>query len=295
MSVDTVHIYYKGESPNVFLNHVSNLFKSLGISVEFRKDNKQAWRQSIDEDAYSVFQDRGAFHRKAVQAISVLDDTYWVLEQAALPKEMDIANKQFDPDAIKEGSSERFFEEVKQKNIKPYEHEYAIEDFVLVVLDDHLGKEEGLRPYSSFQMIKQVLKREPEREVILWQDPNYPLSDNAHVRLMEFDHEPQVSISSAQIDRLLAACSFVVSQNSLVSIQAMLHQKFSLTFGDFPFHHICRNPERDERVQKSFNRMHRDQPVFERYLYWLLKEQAISTDDKDIEQRLTSRFQEIGW
>lgn len=271
------------------------MFQSLGLNVEFRNDSKNAWRKSSEENAYSVFQDRSAFHKNAIQAIPVLGEDYWVLEKEPIPAEMDIAKAVFDAELVKEGTSDRLFDKLSNKFIEPFEHEYAIEDFVLIILDEYLGKDDVLRPYSSFQMINHVLKQEPERQVIIWQTPEQALSENAQARLDKFDHEDAVSFSAASLDRLLCACSFVVSQNSLASVQAMLHEKPAITYGDFPFHHICRNPQRDQRFQKSFNRMHRDKPEYARYLCWLLEDQSLCVNDKNIEQKISVRIQDLGW
>lgn len=295
MAIDTVHIYFKGESPNLFFQQIHDALEGIDFKVELRKDKKQAWLKSEHENAYSIFQNRTAFHAKAVQAISVLDEKYWVLESEQFPKDMDVACFEYDSGLVHERKSEKFFENIKQQYIEPFEHDYPLEDFVLVVLDDNLGKEDGLRPYSSFQMIKQVLKQEPERQIVIWNEADHLLSENARQRLKKFDNEARILFSTGQLDRLLSSCSYLVSQDSVLSIKAMLHQKSAITFGDFAFHHICRNPERDQRMQKSFNRMDRDRPLFERYIYWLLNDYALCCGDKDIGDKILTRFQGFGW
>lgn len=184
-----------------------------------------------------------------------------------------------------EGSADGFFNALQSRTLEAFEYPFGMDDFVLVALgpDEHVV--DAVRPYSNAEMVKQAMDHEPHRQIIV------TAVDGLDVSALEvYRGRGRISISSAPIDRLLDACAFVVTQDSQVGLRALLHRKHGIQMAACGFHHLLRNPFRDGRIKKSFNRVHRDAPAFEGYVRWLFEERAVSDVDRVIEM-----VQELGW
>jgi hypothetical protein len=160
-----------------------------------------------------------------------------------------------------------------------------MDDFVLVAMGPDEGIVDGVRPYSNADMVKQAMDHESHRQIIV------TAADGLDPTALEaYRGRGRISISGAPIDRLLDACAFVVTQDSQVGLRALLHRKHGIQMAACGFHHLLRNPVRDQRIKKSFNRVHRDAPAFEKYVQWLFEVQAI--DDVNA---VSDRIKGLGW
>ncbi|WP_284378109.1 hypothetical protein [Amylibacter marinus] len=290
--IEQLNIYVPNPDSSEFARAVAAVFAASGTQVDIRSDSKQAWKKSAREAAHCVFESRRANHPRAIQAIPLLGG-HWAFEAAPDPSDWDIAQAVFNPHDIGESAAEQSFAVAQQAYIERFEFPYAFDDFVLILLDGDLGKALPHRPMSSFNLIKQVLKNEPERQVLIRMIGQAP-NANQQARLDGFDLEDRISFTTAGLDRLLQACCYVVCQDTPLSLRAALHEKPVLHMGECGLHHIARNPEIDGRIQKSFNRMHRDRPDYARYIHWVL-EHGLDINAPDFGATLQRRLGDLGW
>jgi hypothetical protein len=278
LRIETVNIYFKGGAPDVFLRGVGDALSAIGMRVAYLPDEVDAWMGSVDQDAYSIFQDRVATHARAASLTSLLDTDRWLLNGME-------DGSSFDPAHVAEGAADGFFDALRLRTLEPFEYPFGMDDFVLVALGPDEPVVDGVRPYSNADIVKQAMDHEPHRQIIVTAVDGLDVS-----ALGVYRGRGRISISSAPIDRLLDACAFVVTQDSQVGLRALLHRKHGIQMAACGFHHLLRNPYRDGRIKKSFNRVHRDAPAFEGYVQWLFERCAIGDVGAVIQ-----KVQALGW
>jgi len=278
-----VNIYFKGDAPAQFLRAVGDGLAEVGMQVSYISDSYALWAESADDAAYSIFQDRMAVHPRSVSAVQLLDTHYWLFNGMG-------DDSQFDPFEVPEGAADGFFNGLRARTLIDFGYPFGMEDFVLVALGSDEPVVEGLRPFSNADVVKHGMDHEPHRQIIVTAVDGLDASS-----LEIYRQQGRISISAAPIDRLLDACAFVVTQNSQVGLRAALHRKHGIQMAACGFHHLLRNPTRDQRIKKSFNRVHRDAPAFEKYVQWLFEIQAIDARKKTAPQEVLLKIQDLGW
>ena len=73
-----MNIYFKGGAPDVFLRRVGGALSAIGMQVAYLPDDVDAWAESVDHDAYSIFQDRASTHVRAASLTRLLDTDRWL-------------------------------------------------------------------------------------------------------------------------------------------------------------------------------------------------------------------------
>ena len=283
MRIETVNIYFKGDAPAMFLRSIGDALSAVGMQVGYLPDDVNAWAVSDEHDTYSIFQDRVATHDRAASAVQLLDSDYWLLNGVN-------DDSDFDADDLPEGAADGFFNAMCEQVLVQFDYPFGMEDFVLVALGPDASVVDGVRPYTNTDMVKLAMDHEPHRQIIVTAVDGLDAS-----ALVVYRGRGRISISSAPIDRLLDACAFVVSQDSQVGLRALLHRKHGIQMAACGFHHLLRNPHRDGRIKKSFNRVHRDAPAFEGYIQWLFEGRSIDARKKTASQEALLKIQNLGW
>lgn len=99
-----------------------------------------------------------------------------------------------------------------------------------------------------------------------------------------------VHISEASVHDLIAASDVVVSQNSAVGFEALMHKKPVITCGQCDYHHatlISRNERQLRKNIAAFRDFFTDFP-FEKYFYWFLGLQMLEPQKDDFKKRAVS-------
>ena len=278
-----MNIYFKGDAPAMFLRGVGDALSVIGMQVTYIRDDVDAWAGSADQDVYSIFQDRVATHSHAASLTRLFGSDYWLFCGVN-------DDRIFNADDLAEGAADGFFNAMREQVFVPFEYPFGMEDFVLVALGPDEPVVDAVRPYSNADMVKQAMDHETHRQIVV------TAVDGLDPSALEvYRGRGRISISSAPIDRLLDACAFAVTQDSQVGLRALLHRKHGIQMASCGFHHLLRNPLRDQRIKKSFNRVHRDAPAFEKYLQWLFDAQAIDARKKTAPQEVLLKIQDLGW
>ncbi len=278
-----MNIHFKGAAPEGFLRGIGGALAALGVRVAYFPDDVATWTASVNDDVYSIFQDRVATHVRAASVVRLLGTDYWLFNG------MD-DDSHFVADDVAEGAADGFFNRLVADVLIDFEYPFGLEDFVLVAVGPDEPVAEAVRPYTNAQMVKQVLDHEPHRQIVVTAVDGLDAS-----ALDMYRGRGRISVSGAPIDRLLDACAFVVTQDSQVGLRAALHRKHGIQMAVCGFHHQLRNPHRDQRIKKSFNRVHRDAPAYEKYLKWLFEAHAINTGRGDANAVVMDRIQSLGW
>jgi len=266
-------------------------FREIGFDVSRKPNTWRQWRRAKELEQPCAFIGKPAPHQKALCAYRFLSSNNWIIDRASLATQTELGAAEFIP-MDDEGKGKKFLSNLKKRFYNEPEYAFALQDFVLVVLDDFLAKV-GARDTTAYKMIEDVLKFAPEHQLVIHADlENY--SAHQRKRLDDFDLHDAVIFSNTPLDRLIPACAYVVTQDGGVSLQAALHEKPCVLYGDEIFHHISRSKIKDRRLKKSFNRMGRDRPNYAGYLKWVM-DHTIDATAPDAASKLVARLQDLNW
>ncbi|WP_133117364.1 hypothetical protein [Paramylibacter kogurei] len=219
---------------------------------------------------------------------------FWLIDRCLPHGETTLSNTAFDHHSVDFETASKFYEMQCAEAIKPFNHPFGFDDFVLVVLGENLGLIDSGAAVDTTRIISDVLEMEPERQVVIHGATGSDLHHEKYATIRPFDLNDRVSFSNAAIDRLLDSCRYVVTQNQTVNLQAMFHGKHTVQYARSAFHHISRKVYEDERLRKTYNRARRDRPEFQKYIYWLCHEHLTNENDPQILRAILDRCRTLG-
>lgn len=111
---------------------------------------------------------------------------------------------------------------------------------IAVFLQTEDNRDVGETCHLNFrQMVKALLDRDDPRPIVVKPHPKEKNIESLEWLTRKARKDPRLQMFVGNIHDLLAACAVVVTVNSAVGIEAMLHKKPVVLCGDTDFHHIC--------------------------------------------------------
>ena len=282
-------IYSNAGQSDPFVKIIHKNFRQMGYDVSRKPSNWAQWKKARAAKTACLFVNKPAPHADAFCAFPVLKTDRWFIEKSVSLGQGTMAEHEFESSAV-DGRLDAFLADLKSINSEPVDHVFAMQDFVLVLVDDGL-RNIPTRDVTAIRMIKDVQKFAPNHEIVVHLDLDM-IGEKSAEKLRKLDRDGRMHFSSASLDRLLPACAFVVSQDGQENLRAALHQRPSLVFCDSYFHHLSRGPKKDGRLRKSFNRMERDRLNYAAYLKWVIGH-SIDMTANDATEKTLARLQEL--
>ncbi|NNE50798.1 MAG: hypothetical protein HKN30_00165 [Sulfitobacter sp.] len=143
-------------------------------------------------------------------------------------------------------------------------------------------------------MVEHVLAH-ADREVVATLHPkeDYSALDLTAFRALATRY-PRLTVATGQMDRYLATCDYVVTQNSGVAFSGYFFRKPALLFAPIDFHHIAIKANLTD-LPDSFARVATHQPDYERYIWWFWQDQSINAGRDDALDKIAARLKRFGW
>lgn len=168
------------------------------------------------------------------------------------------------------------------------------EGFIYMPLQGRLLSQRSFQARSPVEMIRDTLALS-----------SLPLRATLHPRESYFSEEitalrqieqsnPRFQLVSAQSADLIAACDYVVCQNSSVALQAMVAGKGAVLFAGIDFHHQAGSVPRDG-LETAFAMGSAPPARMTEYLWWFFRIEAIDAQAPDAGQKIASVMQSAGW
>ncbi|MFY0311572.1 hypothetical protein ACFMBG_16905 [Leisingera sp. D0M16] len=103
---------------------------------------------------------------------------------------------------------------------------------------------------------------------------------------------PNAVVTQANVHDLIEASDVIVSQNSAVGFEALMHKTPVVTCGRIDYHHatlVARTAEELQHCVRTAPRQLRDFP-YEKYFYWFLGENMLEPQKEDFTDRAWARI-----
>lgn len=111
---------------------------------------------------------------------------------------------------------------------------------IAVFLQTEDNRDVGETCHLTFRhMVKALMDRDDPRPIVVKPHPKEKNIESLNWLARQTRKDPRLQVFVGNIHDLLAACDVVVTVNSAVGIEAMLHEKPVVLCGDTDFHHIC--------------------------------------------------------
>ena len=167
------------------------------------------------------------------------------------------------------------------------------EGFVFAPLQGRLTEHRSFQSMSPVAMLEEALARQP-LPVVASLHPGESYSPRDHAALDRLAQHPRFRLVQTPAADLIAACDFVVSQNSSVALQAMIAGKGAVLFAGIDFHHPAGSVPRDG-IAAAFEIGAAPPARMTEYLWWFFKQEAIDAQAEEATARIRALLTAQGW
>ncbi len=170
---------------------------------------------------------------------------------------------------------------------------------IAVFLQTEENRDVGETCHLSFrQMIKALLDRDDPRPIVVKPHPKEKNIESLDWLTRKARKDPRLQMFVGNIHDLLAGCAVVVTINSAVGIEALLHQKPVVLCGDTDFHHICEMVRQrqgmDAAIARAEARQAAGQWPYQAYIGWYYGRMCHDPRASDFGTRVMEKLRAMG-
>lgn len=219
---------------------------------------------------------------------------FWQIETVAQRWQWDVARARFDPQDSGH-DARRFYRYWQKRLFGDAAAKTSRDGFTYVPLQGHLQRKRLFQSCTPLEMIGFCLDHAPQRRIIaaLHPNENYSDSDLTAITALAVRHS-RLSVVTGEMEKHLARCDYVVTQNSGVAFSGLFFGKPALLFGQIDFHHICIKADMDA-LGDSFAQVARHAPPYAEFIWWFWQQQAINAGRSDAKAKIARRLRRFGW
>lgn len=277
------------------MNRIRAAFESRGFRVDLVRNSAEERAKSATRRGYSLFHMEEPNHDRALTLRRAYFYPFWRIEPTAERWNWTIAKAEFAPDAVDPDAAAQFSAFWRAKILPDASMDAPRDGTVYVPLQGRLLERRRFQTEAPIDMLRQVLNHEPRRDVICGLHPNevyLPQELDALKSLV--DKSPRLQLSAAPMAQLLQRCDYVATENSSVALAGYFLHKPAVLFAQIDFHHIALSVA-DMGAADAMKKAPKWTPDFDRYLYWFLKETAISGGSDEAEAQILTAVRSHGW
>jgi len=278
-----------------FFDKLTIAFQQQGFQVDLYPNLPQERAKSADRKGYSLFHLEVPTHDRVLDVRLAYMYPFWRIERAQWREQYRVSTHDFMPGDIDADEANRFFRQRNRRlRAKGPWPEFDQKDFVFVALQGHLQTRRHGQSMTPIEMVQATLDNDRFRKIIIKLHPSEIHTTHELAALQPFRDQPRIEFSSAPAPSLLAACEYVVTQNSTVAFEAIFHRKPSILFAESDFHHICQNVNKIG-VDLAFRNILSKRHSYARYAYWFLQLNGINAGRSEAGAQVLDNCREFGW
>lgn len=218
---------------------------------------------------------------------------FWAIERSEKRWEWAVARAEFDARHVRLQQARKFVLNQRKRlfgSLKP-----SKEGFVYVPLQGRIRERRSFQAASPLEMIETLLSVDTSRKVAIGLHPmeQYDAKDIAALERISQKFS-RVSLVTGDMERLLPACDYVVSQNSAAAFFGLFFEKPCALFGKIDFHHIAAKAY-ELGAEEAVKRAAGPRPDFARYLWWFWQERSVNAGRPEAEEKIAVKLRDAGW
>lgn len=215
-----------------------------------------------------------------------------------------IADKHFDPARIPAPAAASFAARLQERliggrtsrYIQPADVMAVPAGCIAVFLQTESHRLVGETCYLSMRrMVTALMARDDPRPICIKPHPRDFDSDTHEWLYAQAQADPRVQIVAGNIHDILAACSVVVTINSAVGVEAMLHAKPVVLCGHTDFHHCAVTVKTVDEMDAGVAQAMAQIWPYEAFLYWYFVRHCLSPLRKTLVQDFLGKVTSAGF
>ena len=278
-----------------FIDKVGTVLANAGLRLAYDSDDHAARLRALSRPGYGMFFMDEPVNARDLTFRKTYLYPFWHIEKHGKRWAWPVARARFDPaevDARKAANFHRFW---RNRLLNDVSKDIRQDGFVLVPVQGRLTEHRSFQFCSPIDMIKAVLRYDPDRHIIVTLHPHevYSLAEQQALETLLGQHERLHALEGGS-ERYLQNCDYVVTQNSSIGFRGYFFEKPLVLFGQIDFHHIALNVG-EIGVQQAFAAVQDHAPDYAAYLHWFLQSHAINAGRPEASDRIRRVLRDHGW
>ncbi len=278
-----------------FIGRMAQVLQSSGYNVEYCTESDADQFVQTGQSEYSLFHMRAPFSQRSLTFRRVYYYPFWAIEQSEKRWEWDVARTAFDPAAVRRKPADQFYSYWQKRLFGDAPANVRRKGFVYVPLQGRLCDHRSFQSCAPLEMIERVLEFDPDRYIVATLHPKEVYSSREVQKLEGLTrHYPRLTVETGQMDRWLAACDYVVTENSSAAFAGFFFQKPAVLFAKIDFAHIAADAATmgaDAAIRSVMDL----RPDYAGYIHWFLQQMSINAGRPEADARIAERFRKAGW
>ena len=288
-----------------FYGKIGDGLAARGARVEYQVHDRALVPGQIEADAGFHILDHGRMrHPRVLNAGSGYIRPYHYLDPWGIRAFSSLTAKEFDPGAIDATVAAAWRDALFARLVVPRWSRYEQPSVVLPVpagciavflqTETHRDVDEMCH-LTLRQMVKALLSRDDPRAIVVKPHPRDTDLDTLKWLVHKARQDARLRIIPANIHDILAACDVVVTINSAVGVEAMLHRKPVVLCGQADFHHCAVTLRERHAMDAAIAKALTTHWPYDAFLYWFFGLNALSATDPGLVEAAIARIAATGF
>ena len=278
---------------HVFTNALRDVAKTGGVNIVTDKDSPER-RAALKPSDLSLVHMQDPISKRGLTFRKLYSETFWRIEDTGARWDWSLAQAKFDPASIEPNAAQAFYDHW-QEQLHGAQAKGSVRDgFVYMPLQGRLLEQRSFQSTSPVEMIRHTLAQ-CDLPIQATLHPNETYTQAEHDALAQLANEhARFQVVERSMEDALAACDFVVTENSSAGFHACFYGKVSILFARIEFHHICASVPRSG-IAGAFEVARALTPDFAAYIYWFWKLNGIGLESTDASDQLHRALLQYKW
>ena len=276
-----------------------------GHTVRAQRHDRYTLPETVASDTAFHIVDHGQMrHPRVLNAGIAYVYPYWNLDPHGIRALSSIGEMAFDPQAVDGPAASAFATRLRRRLVGPRQSRYdqpaetvAIPDgAVAIFLQSEAHRDLAETCFLSMRaMVEAVCARDDPRPIVIKPHPRDLNPDTREFLHRLAQKDGRVQVVDANIHDILAAASVVVTINSAVGIEAMLHRRPVVLCGRADFHHNAMSCRAPGQMGQALATAQRRFWPHDRYLYWYFGLNCLSAASETLVEDVLERVRATGF
>ena len=292
-----------------FYHPFQRALRARGIKTRMVLHNRDTALAEIEaDDAFHIFDHGRIQHPRALNSASAYLLPFRYMDPQGVRGFASIGAAGFDAGRQDPAQAQVFFQALQARyvtgRISRYDQPEEVLDIpdrsIAVFLQSETHRKVGETCHLSMRhMIKALLARDDPRPIVVKPHPRDMDLDTYGWLARQAKKDARLQVLPANIHDMLARADVVVTINSAVGIEAMLHRVPVVLCGSADFHHICETVQSRDGMGAGIARAEARKAAgdwpFEAYLHWFYGEMCLDPTAPDFIDRFIARVAAQGY
>lgn len=278
-----------------FIARITRVAEAAQYRVEFRHNSAAERLKSVQRRGYALFHMDDPFHARAMTLRRAYHYPFWAMERSAKRWQWRVAQTEFDAASVDAAQARKFYRFWQKRLFGTAPQNATRAGFVYVPLQGRIRDHRSFQTCAPLDMIRHTIEQVPDTPIVVTLHPSETYSAQDHQALHQITQQhARVRIETGQMERWLAECDLVVTQNSSAAFSGYFFGKPAVLFGQIDFHHIAANVS-TLGVDGAFAMARRMQPDYAAYLFWFWQIMSINAGRAEADDQIRAAFARAGW